>query len=400
MSYHAILEYLAKVSQIYFQSDKKQKSRLLNHACEITGFHRKALIRRIALHRPPPTPPKKKPGAKAHYPEQLLLPHIEALWNSMERISARRMKAAFKDWLPYYHDNGVNRRVKLLLEKMSVSTLDRFLSKLRKRYKAQPKRLSSTSPASYMKNKVPINTLDSNIIRPGYAQADTVAHCGDKLIGEFMNTVTVTDIFSTWTENRALFTKRGPEVKHYLGDIEKALPFDLIAINTDSGSEFLNAPVFNQFRERKIIFTRSRPYKKNDNCYVEQKNYTHVRELFGYQRFEEKDLRLLMNDIYVNYWNPLQNYFLPSFKLKDKIRLGGRIKKVYGMPMTPYQRLMESSHLTEEEKEGLAQRRKGLNPFELKAGLEQKLSDFFKLADVYNRRKGNYGVPKHTYSNA
>ena len=170
-------------------------------------------------------------------------------------------------------------------------------------------------------------------------------------------------------------------------DIQRALPFDLIAINTDSGSEFLNTPVFNQFRERKVIFTRSRPYKKNDNCYVEQKNYTHVRELFGYQRFETKELMPLMNDIYINYWNPLQNYFLPSFKLKDKIRIGGRIKKVYGPPETPYQRLMESSHLSEEQKATLAERRRGLNPFELKRGLEKKLSDFFKLLNGYNGKE-------------
>ena len=262
MSYHAILEYLAKISQIYFKSDKKKKSQLLDHASQITGFHRKALIRRIGLHRPPSSPQKKKPGAKARYSEQLLLPHIEFLWKSMERISARRMKAALEDWLTYYHENGVNGRIKFLLQQMSVSTLDRFLSKLRKRYRNQQKGLSSTSPASYMKNKVPINTLDSAITRPGYTQADTVAHCGDKLIGAFMNTVTLTDIFSTWTANRALFTKKAMEVKHCLSDIQRTLPFDLIAINTDSGSEFLNTLVFNQFRKRKVIFTRSRPYKK------------------------------------------------------------------------------------------------------------------------------------------
>ena len=122
----------------------------------------------------------------------------------------------------------------------------------------------------------------------------------------------------------------------------------------------------------------SLPYKKNDNCYVEQKNYTHVRELFGYQRFDIKDLKALMNDIYINYWNPLQNYFLPSFKLKDKIRIGGRIKKIYAPPQTPYERLMESHHLTEEQKAALSERKRGPNPFELKGGLELKLSDFFK----------------------
>ena len=233
----------------------------------------------------------------------------------------------------------------------------------------------------------------------GEGQADTVAHCGDKLIGEFMNTVTVTDIFSTWTENRALFTKKAMEVKHSLSNIQIALPFDLVAINTDSGSEFLNTPVFNQFRERKVIFTRSRPYRKNDNCYVEQKNYTHVRELFGYQRFDIKYLKPFMNDIYINYWNPLQNYFLPSFKLKDKIRIGGRIKKIYGPPQTLYERLIESHQLTEKQKAALSERKRGLNPFELKRGLEKKLSDFFKLLNEYNGKGGEHDVSNHTHPN-
>ena len=173
-----------------------------------------------------------------------------------------------------------------------------------------------------MKNKVPINTLDSRVTRPGYTQADTVAHCGDRLIGEFMNSITITDIYSTWTENRALFTKKALEVRRCFSDIQRHLPFKLIAINTDSGSEFLNKPVFNQFKNNKVIFTRSRPYKKNDNCYVEQKNYTHVRELFHYYRIENKELKSIMNDIYINCWNPYQNYFMPSFKLKKKTRIG------------------------------------------------------------------------------
>ncbi|NOT80203.1 MAG: hypothetical protein HOP07_14510 [Bacteriovoracaceae bacterium] len=141
------------------------------------------------------------------------------------------------------------------------------------------------------------------------------------------------------------------------------------------------------FQEKKIKFTRSRPYKKNDNCYVEQKNFTHVRELFGYQRFEKKELVELMNEIYVDYWNPLQNFFLPTFKLKEKIRIGARIKKVYDKPITPYQRLMESSSLSEEQKIKLSEEKRILNPFELKKGLEEKLTNFFKIVNEYNRNQ-------------
>lgn len=387
MSYFAIIEYLQALNIIYFDSQKKEKTNLLNHASKVTGHHRKSLIRTLNKGGLIKNRKKNNCGAKTKYPEEILLPHIKYLWISMERISARRMKAAFVDWLPVYNENGVDNHIKYLLQKMSTSTLSRFLKKLRNSESPACKGLSSTSPARHMKNKVPINTLDSVVKTPGFVQADTVAHCGDRLEGKFLNSITLTDIHSTWTENRALFTKKALEVKDSLDDIQKSLPFVLKSINTDSGSEFLNTPVFNLFRHKKIRFTRSRPYKKNDNCYVEQKNYTHVRDLFGYQRFEEFELKSLMNDIYKNYWNPLQNFFLPTFKLKNKTRIGAKIKKIYGRPKTPYQRLMESDSLTEEQKIKLSLQKKKLNPFELKKGLERKLKDFFDILNEYNKKK-------------
>jgi len=387
VSYHAIIEYLQALAKIYFISNKDKKTQLLDDASKITGHHRKSLIRILSANQKIKNNKKKNCGAKVKYPEEILLPHVKYLWIEMERISSRRMKAAFTDWLPKYHSNNVDNHIKYLLQKMSSSTLSRFISKLRKLEAPIQKGLCSTSPARYMKNKVPINTLDSKITRPGIVQTDTVAHCGDRLEGAFMNSITITDIWSTWTENSAIFTKKGLEVKASLDDIEKRLPFNLLAINSDSGSEFLNMPVFNMYRKKKIKFTRSRPYKKNDNCYVEQKNFTHVRELFGYQRFEQKELKYFMNEIYRDYWNPLQNYFLPTFKIKEKIRIGGKIKKKYGKPLTPYQRLMESGSLTEFQKIKLSEQKRQLNPFELKRGLEKKLTDFFKLVNEYNQSK-------------
>ena len=390
MSYSSILEYINELAKLYFQAKKIEKTQMLDHATQVTKMHRKTIIRQLQISkRNALSNNKKRCGAKQKYPKELLLPHIEYLWKQMDRISARRMKAAFKDWLPHYTENNVNNHVKTLLQEMSASTLERFLNVLRKRCRSSKKGISSTSPATYMKNKVPINTLDSRINRPGYTQADTVAHCGDKLIGEFMNSITITDIFSTWTENRALFTKKAPEVRQCLSHIHRSLPFKLIAINTDSGSEFLNKPVFNHFKDDKVIFTRSRPYKKNDNCYVEQKNYTHVRELFHYYRIEYKELKSIMNDIYINYWNPYQNYFLPSFKLKKKTRIGAKIKKEYDEPMTPYERLIKSSYLSDEQKKALIEKKKKLNPFHLVKDREKKLSEFFKLLNLYNKQRKN-----------
>ena len=386
MSYPAIVEYLKKLAKFYFQSSKPEKSLLLRQASQMTGFHHKSILRHLHRNRTINENKIETRGRKELYPKELLLKHIEYLWNSMERISARRMKSALHDWLPFYHENEVTVQIKLLLQQMSVSTLERCLSQLRakRRFKGVP---STISGLRLMKNKVPINTLDSKVKRPGYLQADTVAHCGDRLEGKFMNSLTVTDLASTWTENRALFTKKGHKVRSCIDSLHKSSPFPIIAINTDSGSEFLNIPVFNHFKRRRIIFTRSRPYKKNDNCYVEQKNYTHVRELFGYQRIDREELESVMNDIYINNWNPLQNFFLPTFKLQQKLRIGAKIKKTYGTPKTPYQRLIESPYLSEKQKTELFQRKKTLNPFKLKQGLEQKLDSFFKLLNRYENKR-------------
>lgn len=269
---------------------------------------------------------------------------------------------------------------------MSASTINRYLREIRQSEEVI-KGLSTTCPARHMKNKVPINTLDSKIKKPGYTQTDTVAHCGDSAKGPFISSLTVTDIYTTWTENRAIFTKRGAEVKKQFSEIEKALPFRLIAINSDSGSEFLNKNMlqFTKYGSR-IQFTRSRPYKKNDNCYVEQKNFTHVRELFGYERLEDAELVPLMNDIY-KIWNDYQNFFMPTFKLKEKIRIGSRVKKKYDSPKTPYQRLLNSDVLTEQEQTQLRDKKLNLNPFELKKNLEMKLQEFFELVRKKNIRK-------------
>ena len=299
----------------------------------------------------------------------------------MERISARRMKPAFRDWLPYYKHPGYSLEIQQHLEFMSISTLERFIRGLR-RSLASGKGLSATSPSRFMKNKIPLNTFDTPINRPGFTQSDTVAHCGTTTAGQYASSITLTDIDSTWTENRAIFSKTGLEVRRQFADLDQTLPYELLAVNTDSGSEFLNTQMV-QFMRREngrkpITFTRSRPYRKNDNCYVEQKNYTHVRELFGYERIEDPALIPLMNDIYKTCWNPLQNFFIPTFKLKEKIRVGARIVKKFDAPQTPYDRLMKSPHLSEERKMELRKMKAKLNPFNLKKDLEAKLAVFFE----------------------
>lgn len=296
MSYQAVKEYLCAIVTRYQKADKKGKSVLLTEAVEVTKYSRKHLIR--LMNQTEKELSRKKPsGRKPKYTPELYRPHILYLWIQMERVSAERMKMGFKDWLPYYNEPGFTHEIRIGLEAMHASTLERFLRSIRRSESAN-KGISTTSPARYMKNKIPMNTFDAKIDKPGFTQADTVAHCGNSNSGEFVNTVTITDIDSTWTENRAIFTKKALEVRRQFTDFDHSLPFELLAVNTDSGSEFLNTPIV-QFMRREngrkpITFTRSRPYQKNDNCYVEQKNFTHVRELFGYERIDELRQMLLI----------------------------------------------------------------------------------------------------------
>ena len=380
MSYQATKEYLAAIVDRYKKGSKAEKTKMLSEAESVTKLTRKHLVRLLKLSKEKILK-KKSSGRPKKYPVDLLLPHIQFLWVQMERISAKRMKEAYSDWLPVYKEPTFTQELRLMVERMSISTLERILRQIRKSQTPSKGLTITKCPARYMKNKVALNTFENKIEKPGFFQSDTVGHCGTTTAGQYIHSVTFTDIFSAWTENRAIWAKQGHEVRKVFTKLEQELPFKIIAINTDNGSEFLNTPVLaftkNADGSERIIFTRSRPYHKNDSCFVEQKNFTHVRELFGYERFEDPRLVEMMNEIYRDYWNPLLNFFIPTFKLKEKFRVGSRIVKKYDRPQTPYTRLINSSHLTPEQKGKLMERKKALNPFKLKAELEAKLKIFF-----------------------
>ena len=369
MSHEAKRQYVNKVRDRYRKANRTQKSAILSELCAVCELTRKyaiSLLNRDYLEK------TKRPGPRPKYGLSLVK-HLKHLWMSMGQICSKRMAAAMPQWLPFYE---VDQNIKELLLQISPATIDRLLSAVKCR-----KGKSATNPALYFKSRIPILAKDWNVTAAGYVQADTVAHCGDRLEGAFANSLTVTDLYSCWTENRALWTKGTTQVISAMADIEKSLPFKLIRFKSDSGTEFLNHQLLQYFRERSsepVEFVRSRPYKKDDNCYVEQKNFTHVRELFGYERIETAHLVPLMNKIYKEIWNPLQNYFLPAMKIERKMRIGARIKKEYGKPKTPYQRIMESADTMVEVKAELKQSYSEMNPFMLQNSLEKHLKMFFE----------------------
>jgi len=215
------------------------------------------------------------------------------------------------------------------------------------------------------------------------------------MAGDFIFSLTVTDEKCGWTENRGCLGKCAKNVLPAIESVHQALPFELVAINVDNGSEFLNSRVYEYFlllAERKVIpfpMTRSRPYRKNDNCHVEQKNWTHVRQLFGYDRLDDKELLPLMNEIY-RIHNLIQNYFVPQFKLKSKVREGSKIKKTYDDPKTPYQRLLEDPYVSDEQKRKLRETYATLNYFDLQSEKEELLARFEELKkELKSKKAGN-----------
>ena len=389
INYQTYRSYLNQVLIPYQSSGRKEKSAILDHAEMVTQKDRKTIIRRLRLSNNVIVAPAWLQGAKRAgrpqlYPRKVFEPLVKDLWLKMGQMSARPLKAALRDWLPFYKTEAnmpLDVATFELLMNISASTLDRFIRYARADLRAS-KGLTTTQRATRLLPEVPIATLaEQSAEKPGFMQGDTVGHCGTSTAGEYINSLTLTDLNSAWTANRAMLGKTALAVREQFVDIDRTLPFLLWAVNTDSGSEFINRPMVEYMRApvhgEVIAFTRSRPYRKNDNCYVEQKNFTHVRALFGYERMEDPHLVSMMNVIYRDYWNPLQNFFVPSMKLKEKIRVGARIIKKYDEPTTPYLRLMNSRYLTEEQKKKLQEEKVKLNPFQLQTDLEEKLKGFF-----------------------
>jgi len=379
-----VKEHIKRAKERYRNSSKWEKGIILSEICRTWNLDRKHVIKLltgIELSQEV----KPRAGRKPSY-DSRLMGHILYLWEQMERISAKRMKVALHLWLPYYRAQEFDSQLRAQLLKMSASTLERWIKVGLRR---QGKGLSTTRKPKFFRYKIPIfDGVTRDITYPGHVHADTVAHCGESIIGQFASTLTVTDRMSQWTENRAMINKETQHMKLALTSIEEALPFRLRSFQNDCGSEFLNYSMMRYLESRgnPVTMVRSRPYHKNDNAHVEQKNFTHVREIFGYERLTGEELVARMNEIYSQYWNPLNNFFLPSMKLSQKQRYGGKIKKRYGPAKTPYQRLMECENLDDIAKARLRNRFSDLNPFVIKKELERKLDLFFRLARTYKNQ--------------
>lgn len=371
----------------YFRAKRKEKTKILDEYAPSLGVHRKHLNRLLTCmviggNR------EKPPGRKKEYdPEELETP-LKRIWLASDQMCSKRLKAAMPLWLPYYEDayEPLAEKLKIQLTKMSAATIDRILERSRQSF---PKRLGGTKPGNLLRHQIPIKTDQWNEDRPGFVEGDTVAHCGTSLLGSFAWSLTVTDIFSTWTECGAMWNKGAKSALEQIRLIEERMPFDILGWDSDNGGEFINYHLKRYFeiRDKPAQFTRSRPYHSGDNAHVEQKNWTHVRQMLGYYRFDDPDIVPLLNDLYHNEFSLLHNYFYPTMKIIDKLRIQSKIKKCYDKPQTPYQRLMDCDYISEGQKQKLKQTFESLNPFKLRKAIEQKLKKIFLYVDLQNRKK-------------
>jgi hypothetical protein len=380
MSPTARKEYMIAAAARYQGLRKEIRGIMLNHVCAITGYNRKYVITR--LNHCHTKKHKRKPGRPSVYKQDFIVKPLIKIWKAAEHPCSVRLKTIIREWLPFMEDE-LHPAIKRLLLKMSPATIDRVLRP--HRIKNNRRRHCRTKPGKIIKSRIPIKLNQWDERRPGFLEADTVAHCGGSLCGEYVNTIDTVDIATGWTEQRAIFGKSAHQVVEQIQDIEQMLPFKMRGFDSDNGCEFLNKTLIKYFVHRPkdpVQFTRSRPYHKNDNAHVEQKNWTHVRYWFGYKRFDNPAVIDAFNDLYRNEWRLYHNFFLPSVKLVSKERVGARWVKKHDAPQTPFRRLMRSRFVSSEAKAKLLIQYQQLNPFELKRQLDVKLRNLFEITKM------------------
>ena len=388
--------YLHAIAARYAAAQRAQKSRMLDEYCATVQVSRKHAIARIghtiraladeaAGVLRAPRPRTGRPPLYAADPQ--LFAAIHTIWEAAKRPCGKRLAALLPNWLPFYEaEHGVvlTRQTRWLVQHISPASIDRLLAPTRRALAERLRGLSGTTPATeWLRSLVPVRTHHHDVDRPGSCEGDTVAHCGATIAGEFFWTLTTTDIYSGWTECASVWSKLAVGIKAALIGIELRLPFPLTAFDSDNGSEFINYGLQQHFHNHKppIQFTRSRPYEKNDQAYVEQKNFSVVRQFLGYQRLDNPELNTLLNAFFSGCWRDYVNFFLPTLKLIRKETVGSKTRRVYEpMAQTPYQRVMKSRHVSSKAKGQLRLHYQTLNPFKLKREIDDTLVRIFNNA--------------------
>ena len=372
----ARMEYLARMRERYQGTRREVRGRLLDEVCAVTGYHRKAVVRllnRPAKHRRGP-----RPGRPMRYGPGVRHA-LRRVWEAAGYPWSVRLKALIPAWLPWLQRHErVSARDAVLLTQMSARQMDRVLQSVKRTLKRR--QYGRTKPGTLLKHQIPIKTDRWDVQVPGFTEVDLVAHSGDRADGEFAHTLNLTDIQTTWVESGAVLGKSQARVCAQLDALRANLPFALVGIDSDNGSEFINAHLHGYCQQYGIQFTRGRPYKKDDNAHIEQKNWTHVRKLLGYVRYDTPEAVAAINAVYADL-RLFQNLFLPSVKLVGKVRVGAKVRRRYDAPQTPLERVRACPTADPVKVRALVALHGQLDPFVLRARIDAGLDRVFALAN-------------------
>ena len=342
-------EVLGKLRRRYQGAGQPHRKKLIDQAVEMLGYHRKSAIRALASAEPRQAA-RARTGRPARYDPGELTPWLRPIWQGTDFACGRRLQAMLPEWIPAFeaHERSMPGDVRERLLEASARTLDRLLGPLR----AQASRRSLTRPGSLLRQQIPIRGSVWEEGKAGWLEVDTVALCGGSASGEYVWMLDGVDYATGWVEVRGMWGRGQAGTLEALRDVERALPFPLLGLDSDNGGEFLNHHVMGwlQKRERPVFMTRSRPYKKDDNAHVEQKNWTHIRQWFGYERHDNPEVVERINALTRGPYRQLLNYYHASLKLEGKKREDGRTVRIYGAARTPLARVLDSVEATAETK--------------------------------------------------
>lgn len=369
----------------YRKASKSEKAAILDELTALTAWSR-SYSSRVLRRKPKKRSVPETRGRKRTYTPEVMIP-LRKVWVSLDLACGKRVAAGMGDVLDALlrsDELKCEGRVVTMLRSMSAATIDRLLEP--DRAKTALKGRSTTKPGSLMKSQIQIRTgTDWDDARPGFIEIDLVAHCGDSTRGEYCNTLDATDIATGWTETRAVKNKAQVHVFAALKDIREALPFPLLGIDSDNGSEFINHELYRYCQEENLTFTRSRAYRKNDGCYVEQKNWSVVRQNVGYARFDTPEELEVLKKIHALV-RLHTNFFMPSAKLISKTRDGSKVTKLYDKPMTPYRRVLARDDVDDGAKATLTAQFETLNPADLRRRIGRLQDEIYKLNARKNPR--------------
>lgn len=377
MSQRSKREMIAAIQPRYLKANKAGKAHILNEFIATTGYHRKYAIR-VLKHGSPPKG-LKKPGRRKVYQGEVIQA-LEQIWEICGRICSKRLHPFLPEMVRVLKRCGelsLSAETQGLLLGMSRATIDRCLQPAR--FEPRPHGLSTTKPGSLLKAAIPIRTFTPwEEERPGFLEMDLVAHCGESTEGTYLNTLTATDLATGWTEVRGLANKSQSAVSEAILELRQGLPFALLGIDSDNGSEFINETLLRYCQTEQITFTRSRPYQKNDQAHVEQKNWSVVRHTVGYDRLETAEELSLLCSIYSDL-RVYVNFFQPVLKLVGKERIDGKLIRSYDRAQTPYRRVLTLNTIPLEVKARLTAQYVQLNPVTLRASIDAKVARLWKI---------------------